>query len=98
MVEVFEFPIQETNGEATMKNINPSTLPHFHGLINEYLNTLLFYFLVICKTYYYTTNEQNLKFFPSSLKDSYLRWFMNLEGNIIETWDKINNKFSEKYR
>jgi len=74
-----------------MKNINPSTLPHFHGLINEYLNTFLFYFLVICKTYYYTTNEQNHKCFPSSLKDSHLRWFMNLEGNCnSQTYLDIN--------
>ncbi|MCY6488460.1 hypothetical protein, partial [Actinobacillus pleuropneumoniae] len=27
-----DFPIRETNGDARMKNINPSALPHFHGL------------------------------------------------------------------
>ena len=26
------FLIRETNGEARMKNINPTALPHFHGL------------------------------------------------------------------
>jgi hypothetical protein len=33
MVEIFEFPILESNGETKMKNINPSTLPHFHGIL-----------------------------------------------------------------
>jgi hypothetical protein len=31
-VEVFEFPIWETNGETKMKNINPFALPHFSDL------------------------------------------------------------------
>ena len=26
------FPIRETNGETRMKNLRPSTIPHFHGL------------------------------------------------------------------
>ena len=25
------FPIRETNGDTKIKNISPSTLPHFHG-------------------------------------------------------------------
>ncbi len=29
------FPIKETNGDAKMKNISPSSLPHFHGLTSE---------------------------------------------------------------
>jgi hypothetical protein len=98
MVEVFEFPIQETNGETKMKNINPSSLPHFHGLVSEDPDTFLFEFAVICKTYDYTTDEQNIKLFPSTLKDSTLRWFMSLEGNNITSWDQMKNTFSEKYR
>jgi hypothetical protein len=47
MVEVFEFPIWETNGETKMENINPSALPHFHGLFSEDPNTFLFEFVVI---------------------------------------------------
>jgi hypothetical protein len=31
--KIFEFPIQESNGEKKVKNINPYPLPHFHGLI-----------------------------------------------------------------
>jgi hypothetical protein len=37
-----------------MKNINPFTLPHFHGLVYEYHDTFLFEFAVICRTYDYT--------------------------------------------
>jgi hypothetical protein len=64
--EIFEFPILEFDGEAKMKNIDPSALPHFHGLVFEYPNTLLFEFAVICKTYDYTTHEQKLKLFLST--------------------------------
>jgi len=31
------FPIREINGEATMKNISPTSLLHFHGLNFEEL-------------------------------------------------------------
>jgi hypothetical protein len=98
MVEIFEFPIWESNGETKMKNINPSSLPHFHGLVYEDPDTFLFEFAVICRTYDYTTNEQKLKIFPSTLKDSSLRWFMSLEGNSITTWDQMKNTFSERYK
>jgi hypothetical protein len=98
MVEIFEFPIRESNGETKMKNINPSSLPHFHGLVSEDPDTFLFEFVVICRTYDYTTDEHKLKLFPSTLKDSTLRWFMSLEGNSITTWDQMKNTFSERYR
>jgi hypothetical protein len=67
--EIFDFPIPESNEDSKMKNINPPALPHFHGLVYEYLDTFLFDFVVICRTYYYTTDEKNLKSFPSTLKD-----------------------------
>ena len=41
------FPIIETNGDAQMKNISPSALPHFHGLTSKYLDTFLFEFAII---------------------------------------------------
>jgi hypothetical protein len=96
--EIFEFLICESDGEAKMENINPSALTHFHGLVYEYPNTFLFEFSVICRTYEYTTNEQKLKHFPSTLKDSTLRWFMSLEGNNITTWDYMKNTLSESYQ
>jgi len=72
--EIFEgvFPIRETNGDTNMKNISPSTLPHFHDLITEDPDTFLFEFDVICRTYDYTNDEQKLKLFPSTLKDASL--------------------------
>jgi hypothetical protein len=80
-----------------MKNINPSALPHFHGLVSEDPDTFLFEFAVIFRTYDYTTYEKNLKLFPSTLKDSTLIWFMSLEGKTITKWDQMKNTFSEKY-
>ena len=74
------FPIRETNGEMKMKNISPSALPHFHGLTTEDPDTFLFEFVVLCRTYDYTEDEQKLKLFPSTLKDAALRWFMDYLG------------------
>ena len=42
------FPIRETNGDTKMKNISPSSLPHFHDLTMEDPDTFLFQFFVIC--------------------------------------------------
>ena len=67
------FPIRETNKDTKMKNISPSALPHFHGLTTEDPDTFLFEFVVICRTYDYTNDEQKLKMFPSALKDAALR-------------------------
>ena len=41
------FPMRETNGDTKMKNISPSSLPHFHGLTLEDPDTFLFEFFVI---------------------------------------------------
>jgi hypothetical protein len=97
MVEIFDLPIRESDGKTKMKNINPFVLPHFHGLVSKDPETFLFEFVVICRTYDYTTDEQKLKLFLSTLKDSTLRWFMILEGNNITTWEQIKNTFSERY-
>ena len=80
------FPIQETNGETKMKNISPSTLPHFHGLTKKDLDTFLFKFVAIYQTYDYAEDEKKLKLFRSTLKDATLFWFMGLPGNKTTTW------------
>ena len=90
--------MKETNGDTKMKNISPSTLPHFHGLTTKYLDTFLFYFLVICRTYDYTNDEHKLKLFSYTLKDAALRWFMGLPGDSITTWAYIQQAFNNKYR
>ena len=51
------FPIRDTNGDARMKNISPSSLPHFHGLTFKDPDTFLFEFVVICRTYDYTSDD-----------------------------------------
>ena len=52
-----DFPIINTNGDARMKNISPSSSPHFHGLTGENPDTFLFEFVVVCRTYDYTSND-----------------------------------------
>jgi len=81
-----------------MKNISPSTLPHFHGLTTEDPDTFLFEFFVICRTYDYTDDEQKLKLFPSTLKDVSLCWFMGLTGDSITNWAQMQHAFNNKYR
>ena len=92
------FPIRETNGDTKMKNISPSTLPCFHGLTTEDPDTLLFEFVVICRTYDFAEDDKKLKLFPSTLKDVALRWFMGLLGNSITTWAQMQQAFNNNYR
>jgi len=51
------FPIRETNGDARMKNTNPSSLPHSHGLTSEDPDTFLFEFVSIWRNYDYTSGD-----------------------------------------
>jgi len=81
-----------------MKNISPSTLPHFHGLTTEDPNTFLFQFVVICRTYGYTDDEKKLKLFPSTLRDATLCWFMGLPRDNNTTWPQMQQDFNNKYR
>lgn len=97
-LDIFQFPIRETSELGSMKNINLSSLPNFHGLITKDLNTLLFELEVVCRTYYYSSDAQNIKLFTSSIKDSSLRWLMSLDGNISTSWKKMKKQFIEKYR
>lgn len=83
------FPIRETNGDVRKKNISPSPLPHFHFLTSKDPDTFLFEFFFICKTYDYTFYGDNLEFFPSTLKDVALHWFMGLLGDSITTWAQM---------
>lgn len=58
------FLIWENNGDTKMKNIFPSSLPHFHGLTTEDPNTFLFEFVVICRTYDYAKYDKKVETFP----------------------------------
>ena len=77
-MQTFGFPILDINRDVSMKNIPLSSLPHFHGMSIEYLDLFLFEFDILCRSYNYTDNTQKIKLFPTTLKDSTLRWFMSL--------------------
>jgi hypothetical protein len=47
---VFQFPIQESNKELRMKNINPFVLSRLHGLTIEDPENFLFEFELYCRT------------------------------------------------
>ena len=66
------------------------------GLFLKILTLSCFHFQLCSR--HYTTDEHKLKHFPSTLKDSTLRWFMSLEGNNITTWDYMKNTLSESYQ
>jgi hypothetical protein len=83
----FELLIQELNDMVQMKNTPLSTFPNFHGLTSEDTNTFLFEFDVLCWTYDYSFDSQNIKLFPSTLKEVVLHWFMGIGGNNIQTWE-----------
>ena len=49
----FGFPILDTLQDVTMKNITHSSLPTFYGKSNEDLDTFLFEFDILCRSYNY---------------------------------------------
>jgi len=57
----------------------------------------LFEFDVIYRTYDYTSDDQKLEFFPCTLKDASLHWFMGFRGDNITTWDQMQQAFNHKY-
>ena len=89
----FGFPILDTMQDVTMKNIPPSSLPTFYGKSNEELDTLLFEFNILCRSYNYLQDAHKLKLFPATLKYSSLRWFMGLGESTIRTWDDMKTSF-----
>jgi len=74
------FPIVDPDTMVQMKNIPPLVLPHFHGKVHEDPNDFLSEFDILCRSYDYSLDVQNLKLFPTTLKDSALCWFMGLRG------------------
>jgi len=97
-IATFKFPIKDLGGVTQMHIIPPSSLPNFPGLTNEYPDTFLFEFEILCRGYDYCTNDQRLKVFPLTLKGATLRWFMSLAGNCIQTLEDMKNIFLKKYQ
>ena len=52
----FGFPIFDSTVDVTMKNIPPSSLPHFHGMSTEDPNSFLFEFDILCCSYNYVND------------------------------------------
>ena len=50
----------------------PTSLPHFYGKVSDDLNSFLFEFDILCRSYDYNNDAQKLKLFPATLKDSTL--------------------------
>ena len=89
----FGFPILDTTPNVNMNNIPLSTLPAFYGKNSEDLDTFLFEFELLCRSYNYMQDAQKLKLFPAALKDSALRWFMGLGESSIRSWEAMKDIF-----
>ena len=89
----FRFPLLDRMEDVTMKNNPPSSLPTFYEKINEELDTFLFEFNILCRSYNYLQDSHKLKLFLAKLKDSSLRWFMGLGESTIRTWDDMKTSF-----
>ena len=90
-----QFPIQQPEGTAAMKNISPSVLPRFHGKATEDPDEFLFEFGILYHSYDYITEAKKLNLFPTPLKDNALRWFMSLGGGTVTNWDRMKQVFLE---
>lgn len=69
------------DSDAKIKNIPHSTLPKFHGLSKEDLDTFIFEFDALYRSYAYVIYAQKLKIFPILLKDETLHWLMGVGCN-----------------
>ena len=94
----FDFPIDDIEGDAPMKNIPFSSLLNFNCLSTEYLDTFLFEFDVLCRSSDFVSKAQKIKLFPTTLKGAGLHWFMGLRGQTILTWEDMKHKFLQKYQ
>jgi hypothetical protein len=92
------FPILDTTLNVNMKNIPLSTLPPFYGKRSEDLDTFLFDFNILCRSYNYLQDAQKLKLFPSTLKEFALIWFMGLGESSIRSWEAMKDIFLKKYQ
>jgi hypothetical protein len=96
--ETFGFLILDISRNISMKNIPLSSLPTFRGMSTEDPNLFLFEFDILCRSYNYLDDAQNLKLFLATMKDSTLIWFMSLGENTILSWDQMKDTFLRKYQ
>jgi len=67
-------------------------------MIVEDLDTFLFEFDVLWRSYDYTLDSKKLKLFPTTLKGVALRWFMGLGSATICTWGDMKYTFQSIYQ
>jgi hypothetical protein len=96
--ETFGFPILDLAPNVNMKNILPSILPNFRGMIIEYLDAFFFEFDIPCRIYNYVDDAKKLKLFSATLKDSTLQWFMGLREYSNRYWEYMKTTFLKKYQ
>ena len=85
----FPFPLPSLVTIDNLKNIPSNVLPKFYGLATEDLDTYLFEFDILYRSFDYNTDAHKLKLFPATLKESALQWFMGLGANAVGTWDEM---------
>lgn len=85
LVTKFYSPIGNLQGHAPIKYIPLFTLRTFQGMIIEDPDTFMLEIYVICRSYYYTTNEHKIKLFPSTLKGEILSSFIALSKASINS-------------
>jgi len=82
----FGFPILNTRAilgeEVKMKNIPPSVLPNFYGMSSEDLDSFMFEFDILCRTYGYTDDTHKLHLFPITLKVAALKYLLDYENTL----------------
>jgi len=76
-----------------MKNIMMESLPLFYGKSFEDPDAFLFEFGILCHSYNYYEDAHKLKLFPTTLKDTTLRWFISLGQHTIYTQDDMRSTF-----
>lgn len=57
----FAFPITNQERAKKLKKIPPNTLPKFYGLVTKDLDTFMFEFDVLCRSYNYVIDAHHLK-------------------------------------
>jgi hypothetical protein len=90
----FGFPILDTTPNVNMKSIPLSSLPTFYGKRSKYPDTFLFEFNILFRRYKYLQDAHKLKLFPTTLKDSALRWFKGLGESSIRYWEAMKDYFA----
>lgn len=81
-----------------MKNISLASLPLFHGMSSADPDEFLFKFDILCRSYNYYNDAHKLKLFPTTLRNSALRWFMSLGEHNIYFWDQMKSFFLKQYQ